>query len=223
MGRTIILVLILISALKSIGQDFYRPGTTKQKFGHNEIGINIFNITGNSHSYISTLNQHFIVGLMYKHRTDKNAIRIGFDYYYSKFSNERDGGYSYLEEVGKDNIGELRVGFERQLTTTRLQLFVGTDLTLTYGQVKGMTRALGDFYPFYTETQFEFRIAEIGIAPAVGFDYRLSKKLSIAMESNVSLAYHYRKNLVNSKTSTSPRFYFNPLRLFSLNYHFRIR
>src|SRR5687767_13877227 len=106
MARTIILILILMSSLKTIGQNSYSPNTTKQKYGRGEIGINIYNITGNSFSSISTLNQlstlnqHFLVGFMYKHHFNKNALRVGFDYYHSKFSYDHNGGSFYLKDEG---------------------------------------------------------------------------------------------------------------------------
>ena len=231
MKRTLVLILTLTLALASVAQDCHCPKfTTKEKWGENEIGINLYNITDITGIYYmyGLLSKNFINGVMYKHSHKKNALRIGLDYYYNSFNIVYpppgviiyDGGQTTF--LGQNNIGALRIGYERMLTMTKLQPYLATDLTLTYGQIKGTTIYEG--WPGNYKHANDERIKEIGISHAIGLRYHLNGKFSIALEADIGWAYYNHKDLKNpyyySNQRSGFRTYINPLRFLSLNYHF---
>jgi len=225
MKYTIIAILTYIS-LTAAGQDNsnYLNLKKENKYKH-EIGINLYNITEVKHDYYLTLNKKFffnhsfVNGIMYKRHWGKNAIRVGFDYYYSKISKEVSSKYHSSKNEGKSDIGEFRIGYERKMTTSKLQPYFSIDLSITYGNVKGIYGGT-NLGGWYAEHPYDIRVEELGIAPSIGLQYHAWDQFSFSIEINVSFVDYYHKSNNDSYLYEGVKIYYNPLRLLSVNYHF---
>ncbi len=226
MKLAIILTLTLFSILPAWGQSTGNcPRFNRANIcGENEIGINGYNITDLKRKYVNcklTSGQNYGNGIMYKYHCRKNTFRIGLTYYYSKFVYEDIGRSYHYREAGENKIGELNVGYERNLVIGTFQPFVAMDLSLLYGKVTGIIGGVGDWYYWNTEHPYDVTIQEVGVVPTFGFKFRPFNRISISAETNIRIAYSDQKDLLDSKQDVSEgRIYVNPLRVLSLNYHF---
>src|SRR5688500_9400824 len=105
---SIFLFLVFNCVCAFTQSDFSNPSDTR-KF-KNEIGFNFFNITGRNFPYTNALhssyNQNFLMGIIYKRLFDKCSLRVGVDYYFSKYHIEGRAGHYFYEYTGKNNYGE---------------------------------------------------------------------------------------------------------------------
>jgi hypothetical protein len=221
MLRKNLLFLLLFNAAFLIGQVCNCPDLRGTKsVRNNELGIVLFSITGvkgaiyprNYAQWYDNLN-----ALMYKRHYRKGAFRLGAGYVYGTLEQHWDGvnPWRYWR---LNNYGELSLGYERRFFRKAFKIYMAADLVFSYGRIKvsteqsGWAGATGEFY--------DFRIREIGIAPAAGVRYQFSRKFSMNAESSFTVnafSDHQIKEKVNRKGLA---LLLNPLQAFSFNYHF---
>jgi hypothetical protein len=175
----------------------------------------VYNITENS----------YINGLSLKRRYSQSAIRISFDRMHINLGvpgeKEKGSRTFYYKENGTKIINELRLGAEKELLKRRFRPFIAADLLFGYGRSEGIIEGNGDFPPYYFTYEFKNKRSYIGIAPAVGLKYQVCDRLSVTLETNLSVIAFHETDLLTSETSNLIEVYFNPLRLLSLNYLLR--
>lgn len=225
MNKQILLVLFCLTTYLAdvSGQDVNETtlATDKKVRGENEIGINLFsvlNLTRSSKEYFVQIN--YVNGLLFKRAWNKNAIRVGFDYNYRTSNWESGGTYQYVKGHDQQFVGKLRLGYERRFTLRKVQPFAFSDVSLSYGQTKGTSGGWGDWTPIYSESSFDIRTTEILLDHGIGLKYRPISRLSVSLEINFSFGYEHSRYTDNRDTGQQFNFYFNPLRLLSINYHF---
>ena len=225
MKQTSILILTIIFAYKLSGQEIINPDSIKTYDLKNEIGINIASIT-NQTEYISSginynVKYNICNGILYKRHFCKNAIRVGFDFYDFKFkddssTNMNDAShYTYYIIEGHYFMGTVRLGYERILSMTKEQPFFAVDLSMSYGN--GKNTSTGYYFSHSYEVQ-DFNITEIGIEPVIGVRYQFIQRLSLTIEINAKLYYVWTGSEVGHHSKLL--FAFNPVRMFSFNFHF---
>jgi len=225
MKYTIIVILTFIS-LTATGQDNsnYLSFKKENKYKH-EIGINLYNITEVKHDYYLTINKKFffnhsfVNGILYKRHWGKEAIRVGFDYYYSKISIEESSKYHRYKNEGKSKIGEFRIGYERKMTDSKLQPYFSFDLIIIFGNLKGIDGST-NWGGGYAEHPYDIRVEELGFAPSIGLQYHAWDQFSFSIEINASFVYYHHSSKNGSQVYEGMKIYYNPLRLLSVNYHF---
>jgi hypothetical protein len=167
---------------------------------------------------------NFINGLFYKKHFNKNILRIGLNYYHSKFNIEQSSTYYYYKNVGQSKLGALKLGYERALTKTKLQLYFAADLIFGLGKTKGVSGNRGDIRWWYVETPYDITRTEVAIAPAIGLKYPISRRLALNIESNFTLAYYKSRDFLNPNYSQDNvwknRINFNPIQMIALSYSF---
>ncbi|MCD4679426.1 MAG: hypothetical protein K8S00_03465 [Bacteroidales bacterium] len=224
MKHTIIVILIFISTLTTAGHDYSNILSFKNenKCKDHEIGINLYNITEHKQQfYLNKLsdNHNFVNGIMYKRHYGKNAIRVGFYYYYSKFSIEESGQNYYYKNEGQNNFGEFRIGYERKITTSKLQPYFALDLSITFGNMTGISGSESYMW-WYTESPYTIRIDDLGISPSIGLKYQAVDRFSFSIETSVNIVYYHHKYMNSVYIDEGAIIYLNPLQLLSMNYHF---
>jgi len=211
--------LLLVFAISA--QENNVPDTSKSHELKNEIGINLFNVNNLSNCINGTVNYNFaysyLNGIMYKRYFNKNVLRIGFDYFHYDIR----GDFFLLSNIisvrsGRYDIGKLKLGYERKLTETREQLFTAIDLNMAYGKGKNFKYNYMYNSPIGNEEE-NIKIAEVGIEPAIGVNFRFSRRFSLTIETSIRLYYAYIKGDIGQHSALL--FTFNPVRLFSFNFH----
>jgi hypothetical protein len=227
MKQTIIFILTLFLTLTAVGQENYKLDSIKTRSYRNEIGINMFNIT-----YLYRIpyfypdngtNYRIFNGLMYKRHFNKNAIRIGFDYCHSSDSYVYYPEIYYQKSETQFNMAKLRLGYERKFTLSKIQPFIAIDQYFSFGINKTITEGncnswYGNYYYYQYRNVTQENIIEVGIEPVIGLKYQIIKRLSLAIEIDAVLYVKHIGGNVPHRTKMG--FAFNPLRLFSFNFHF---
>ena len=221
MNRTIFLIIFIGFSLTSASQKCQCP-TFKDKGNYtaNEIGINIFNLPINRSPYLKDrLNKmNFVNGVLYKRHFNKNAIRLGFNYFYSKFDID-NGHYKY---EGKGKHGELKLGYERILTSRKLQVYFATDIIFGNGNSKGVSQSRGVI--FSNPIPYNIHSKKLSFGPSIGLKYPIINKFSLNLETNINWAFYKNNNLLDPDNSFNNRWFntlrFNPIQMISLNYNF---
>lgn len=214
MRQIILLAFALIWAQTIFAQDIQ----SSESFQMNEIGINFFSVIHNKQ--FGLFHHSLGNGLIYKKYWHNNALRIGLDLFHYNFKYGIEGDPFYALDSGSSIIGEFRAGYQRNLSITKLQPYLASDVILSFSKSKWIHEGAGDFPPYFYYEERSIRNSEIGIAPTIGLRFRPTNSISFTIESNVALTYYFRKDLKNSVVETEIRCYLNPLRSFSINYHF---
>ncbi len=209
-------LLFILLPLFSIGQEL--NDTTIVHHGEtfkNEISVNLFNITEVlwiTNGTNRMLNTNFVNGVKYKRHFGKNAIRIGLNY----FSYEPSVEYANSELIGQQKEIELKIGYERKLTSDQFHVFIASDLFYSFGEVSN-----GDNPErIFIGEKIDYQIRKIGISPTLGINYRPFSRFSISIETNWDIAYFELKSEDLPSTFNDFKVYFNYLGLLSANVHF---
>jgi hypothetical protein len=221
-GLTILFLVSFFANKNAMAQGVDCPNfKAKEQCGDNEIGINLYNILNLKPNTSSRIYQNVFNGLMYKRHCRKNALRISVDFFHYNYSYyvKPGGGYPwYSKDDSKTLIGELRLGYEHSFTLKKLRPFIALDALVQYGQTIGKSEGLGDFPPYEGwNSNYTYRFIKYGVAPAIGLKYRPIYRLSFTVELNLNIVY----SSASQNFYKGINIYFNPLRLLSVNYHFR--
>jgi hypothetical protein len=127
--------------------------------------------------------------------------------------------------TGKFDELNLRIGFERNITYTRLQPFYGIDLGYKTGKFNG--EALDSKTNLFL---YNVSIQKNGatVYPFIGVKFNIIKSLTLSAESGIDFLYNYEKEIKSTKnnvvTSSNgfkrSRFINKPLGMLSLQYNF---
>ena len=207
---------MLSSTLCSFGQ----PVRT----GENEFGVNVYNVTRLNRYRIDfftpRMDYNLLRGFIYKRHVNDDALRIGFDYYSAPLKLESNGRSTQSEfYYGQEKLTEFRIGYERNLSNSILQLYFSTDLLITNIQTGGHYATMGCVGG--SEGYLHTKTKEIGIASGMGLRYRAGKRFSISAETNISLVYsQYTHVYKDTRVYRSLNSNFNPLRVLALSYRY---
>lgn len=232
MGKLLSLLIVLSISLSSVHAQEQDSFADRK----NEIGINLFSLTNYENSFLSyekSIETHFVSGIRYKRYFGQNALRVGFDYYHSNYTDITD--IRYFMEGGELPAGKtawegdistvtFRIGYERKLNPSKLQPYIAADIVLSYKLDKGEYESI---YVGALKDKFSYssRTTRIGVSPAVGLEYYFCDRFSASMETNLNImlisfhepisGYEHSQNIGDQLDII-----FNPLSLFSVDYHF---
>jgi len=187
-----------------------------------EIGINGISYNEqlvNFGSNVSYFQKSYLPGIKLKRHFNNFSARLGFDYTESKYNFETTEVMNWNKNNGSNYSKTLKLGIEKTVLHNYFQLFIAADLVLLNSNYSGITEGRGDIAPYY-KYPYDFRLNAIGISPVLGFKYRPIERLSISVETSLSILYWQTKGnqaLYRNESSTS--LVLNPVGLLSLNYH----
>ncbi|MBP6642320.1 MAG: hypothetical protein KBA60_05200 [Flavobacteriales bacterium] len=198
------------------------------EFGKQEIGLNavswinadvgIKGPKGGNWSYGN--------GLLYKAHCDKGALRAGLDVFHTNYEvgskvNATNEAVPEFYKAGKVTTIEARLGVERTLCSSRLQPFIGVDMSYRNSRNSGEYRNYGGPLAEPTSGDINTATRQFLLSPLFGMRFRASEKFSIAAEASYSVGISNTRDNV-AATNGEPEFvhFANPLRTLSVNYHF---
>ena len=181
-----------------------------------EIGIILGSISPAFENIEKAYDMSFINGFILKQYDGKNIFRFSGRYKKSKpfdsFSKNAIGIYFH----GKTNHSTLRFGTERQFRLGRLYPYIATDLVIKRIVVSGIE------YGCFSRKDIEISQNALGISPLLGFNFKITKRFSIAFESSLDIIHYvqfksipYSDILLSNKTILNDKLniFFNPSNL----------
>ena len=187
-----------------------------------EIGINGFVSNEqliNFSSNRSYFQNNYIPGIKIKRHFDNFSARLGFDYTESKYQFETNEVMYRNKNIGSNYSKTLKLGIEKTVLNKAFQIFVAADLVLLSSNYSGITEGWGDIAPYY-KFPYNFKLNALGISPSLGIKYRPIERISISLESSLSILYWQTKgNQAMYRNESSTALVVNPVGLLSLNYH----
>jgi len=228
MKQLLILILASVLSIGSYAQSV-ESEISHKKSGVNQLGLNLFNITKFSKDYDLfylnnktkyLMNHHYLNGITYKRALNNYSLRLGLDIYMEQWDNEESSTYAYHRDSGSLKSGELRLGLQRNFHFKNLNLFIASDMVFSYVRKEGVNSSAGDIIWWLMEHPYNDHIFEFGFAPAIGFDYKFSKRFSTTLEMNLSMNRSFLYDHRDTDPEAHWNLYFNPIRVLALNYHF---
>jgi len=223
---TIILLLFLSYSLTA-------QENAKPNFRH-EIGLNLYSYNGlyqylpeNTSGFYFGSQHTFLNGLSYRYHFKQGSIRVNLQYQYTNYPEQKD---DEPVEAGKHYAGsiwsfETSIGYERYFGNKKLKPYFALDLSYTYGN--NSTYALSCAGPLCDPYIIpELKTNMVGLAPAIGISYQISKHFSFRLESSVFVGAfqleEYSRIQLDEKTTkdVSEIVMFNPLSTCSINFNF---
>ena len=187
-----------------------------------EIGINGFTYNEqliNFYSNRSYFQKNYIPGIKIKRHFDHFSARLGFDYTEAKYELETSGVMYWNKNIGSNYSKTLKLGIEKTVLNNAFQIFVAADLVLLSSNYSGITEGWGDIAPYY-KFPYNFKLNALGISPSLGIKYRPIERISISLETSLSILYWQTKgNQSPYRNESSTALVVNPIGLLSLNYH----
>jgi hypothetical protein len=195
--------------------------SSKKPFRY-EIGINGFTSNEqliNFSSNRSYFQNNYIPGIKIKRHFDNFSARIGFDYTESKYQFDTEEEMNWNKNLGSNYSKTLKLGIEKTVLNKSFQIFVAADLILLSASYSGITEGRGDIAPYY-KYPYNFKLNALGISPSLGLKYRPIERISISLETSLSIIYWQTKgNQAAYRNERSTTLVVNPIGLLSLNYH----
>ncbi len=224
MKPVVTIVLACFAYTVSVGQGCDCFGDRDKR---DQLGVNVFSWVSNPNGvYMDAeyrLHQEVATGLMYKRHYGKNMLRIGGDYYSMV---DEHAGITDLCTTCPRNDGLYegvfaRIGMQRWIGSkkTKLQPYMGLDAVVHYGTYSG-THYTGFDDIGYTPNNYEYTNIAAGVGPTLGINYRFIERLSVSLESSANIMYYDNGGFEDSQLNPSKGPKFNPIRAFTLNYHF---
>ena len=187
-----------------------------------EIGINGFTYNEqliNFYSNKGSFQKSFIPGIKIKRHFDNFSARLGFDYTESKYQFETNEVMYWNKNIGSNYSKTLKLGIEKTVMNKGFQIFVAADLVLLSSNYSGITEGWGDIASYY-KFPYNFKLNALGISPSLGIKYRPLERISISLESSLSILYWQTKgNQSPYRNESSTALVVNPVGLLSMNYH----
>jgi hypothetical protein len=187
-----------------------------------EIGINGFSYNEqlvNFYSNVSYFQKSYLPGIKLKRHFDNFSARLGFDYTESKYEFKTTEEMNWNENNGSNYTNTLKLGLEKTVLYNYFQLFIAADVVLLNSNYSGITEGRGDIALYY-KYPYNFKLNAIGISPVLGFKYRPIERVSISMETSLSILYWQTKgNEALYRNESSSSLVVSPVGLLSLNYH----
>lgn len=187
-----------------------------------EIGINGFISNEqliNFSSNRSYFQNNYIPGIKIKRHFDNFSARLGFDYTESNYQFETNQVMNWNKNLGSNYSKTLKLGIEKTVLNNSFQIFVAADIVLSNSNYSGITEGRGDIAPYY-KYAYDFKLNAIGLSPSLGFKYRPIERISISLETSLSILYWQTKgNQTIYRNESSTTLVVNPVGLLSLNYH----
>lgn len=239
MRQTYLALLFLISSflvhaqVTRIDTVTYKPIKMPQKQGPRfseflySVGIRTFayeqfpkilDQTTREHFYASAFN-----GLFFKFNDNQISYRIAGSYFNKDIS--LDGNCINCSGIGNLKNTNFKIGFEKNITYTRLQPYFGLDIGYTYQKYKGSYTNGGDINSM--DASVIDRKDAILASPFIGLKLYIIPSVTIAAESNLSVAYSFQKVEIASGETTERRptkksweYYFGPVGILSIQFNF---
>ena len=187
-----------------------------------EIGINGFTYNEQLINFSwnrSYFQKNYIPGIKIKRHFDHFSARLGFDYTEAKYELETSGVMYWNKNIGSNYSKTLKLGIEKTVLNNAFQIFVAADLVLLSSNYSGITEGWGDIAPYY-KFPYNFKLNALGISPSLGIKYRPIERISISLETSLSILYWQTKgNQSPYRNESSTALVVNPIGLLSLNYH----
>ena len=187
-----------------------------------EIGINGFTYNEQLINFSwnrSYFQKNYIPGIKIKRHFDHFSARLGFDYTEAKYELETSGVMYWNKNIGSNYSKTLKLGIEKTVLNNAFQIFVAADLVLLSSNYSGITEGWGDIAPYY-KFPYNFKLNALGISPSLGIKYRPIERISISLETSLSILYWQTKgNQSPYRNESSTALVVNPVGLLSLNYH----
>ena len=187
-----------------------------------EIGINGFTYNEQLINFSwnrSYFQKNYIPGIKIKRHFDHFSARLGFDYTEAKYELETSGVMYWNKNIGSNYSKTLKLGIEKTVMNKGFQIFVAADLVLLSSNYSGITEGWGDIAPYY-KFPYNFKLNALGISPSLGIKYRPIERISISLETSLSILYWQTKgNQSPYRNESSTALVVNPVGLLSLNYH----
>ena len=220
---------VIFISLISVGLSAQDKKMSDSKY---ELGINLYNITDYENRYMFWRNNkegdfvhQFITGIMFKRNWDEKALRISLDYFYKSADYDKliytfNGGA--VHQTQSCFLIENRIGYEHQfLTFGNFKPYIGADFIMGY-EVNKNEMTGTDFAqpPYHFYNQYDY--LRIGLATILGIKYQISPRFSANIETSLGIIGTFL--IKDNKTESQGGDYnFKPIRLLSINYHFKIR
>ncbi|MCP3932262.1 MAG: hypothetical protein GY705_24585 [Bacteroidetes bacterium] len=186
----------------------------------NEIGIITFSIRKTGHYKFLEKGPS---GLIYKRHFDNTALRLKANYWEDHMSFE--GSASLKSDLQAFYFSG---GIQKRFAEKRWQPFVGADLVFEKWSFVSESSGGCGLYYFYGDYDY----TAFGASLIAGMDFFISTRFSLSFETGLDGLQVYKKGTevpsasdkwegISRPVSTSNfRFYWNPVSLLSLNFHF---
>ncbi len=217
MRKTITILISIFLSFNLFAQTDFDELNSKK----NQINIGYFNILN-----FSDGND---LGLGYKRTFKKSALRIASSFLHYKSTNDEDINFddSDDEEFSYMNSStkiKPRIGYEFHTNTKRVQIFYGFDII---GLIENHSyKRVNVRYP-EQNIKNSNKAFGIGLSPAIGIKFQISKTFSISTETNFDVMYSMNESKrtnsegyerISKSNSTSVKL--NPIGIVSFNIHF---
>ena len=188
-----------------------------------EIGINLiqfsdftrFSVYGESFSGILMPQ----LGIQLKQNVNQNsARRLSLNYYQTEV-HKKEGGPSHTfgSEINAYDKGiNVNVGMERLISKGTITSYLFIDLYQSFGT---RTRD-GFYYGCWSSGSYDeqHNYYKVGLAPGLGIDISLSRKLSVNLETNSRFIKEFKKANNNDHWNPPHKITINPISRLSFNY-----
>ncbi|MGK9120321.1 hypothetical protein [Olivibacter jilunii] len=178
----------------------------------------ILDQTTREHFYSSAFN-----GLFFKFNDNQISYRIAGSYFDKDVS--LNGNCINCSGNGNLKNTTIKIGFEKNITYTRLQPYFGLDLGYTYQKYKGSYMNGSDIN--VTNDAVIDRKDAILASPFIGLKFNIIPTVTIAAESNLTVAYSFQKIEIAHDETTEKRptekgweYYFGPVGILSVQFNF---
>ena len=224
--KTIKPVIILILLILAIPVDLLSQDQTKSGSAF-ELGIDFarFNRNWIYSEFQDPTNGHdyafdFIPSVFAKLNRDKFSVRLKYEYLSAIYSSSTNMLDIYKSQEGRLKEHRILFGFERNLLDKAISIYYLSDIGVSYSNFEG--KYSQNRLPNYLPMLEYFNIDQytIFIQPGVGLKYKLSKSLSIKIESALFIGKGFEnpdKDYILPNSRFTPR----PISAFGLSYRFK--
>jgi hypothetical protein len=215
MKRSFLLFSVVVLANTCFAQnDVAAPSQCQKPETRYELGFNLFNmqLQSESNSISGTQNYplSYFTGIYFKHHCHGGASRISYDRYQKGVSSYYEvdlSGTKYSWSAAGTSISnEFKIGLQYSFCKHKFQPYVLADFVFRH------TKTTGD----YSEgTSFYEEGIKYGIAPGIGFSYKISKNISLIYEGTALFNRYSRQNLA----LPAEQRYWSQIQNFGLDYN----
>jgi hypothetical protein len=192
----------------------------------NEVGLNLFALVMFNYDPLYSRPQDprpsFVNGLNYKRRIGLSAYRSSIDVFRDSFEDGSGGtnGGPYFSAKGTASRMELRLGFGHQFTSGRMRPYGALDLIAGYEHIHFEGEGEGGAFVWQERRAFGYSTSTMryGTAVSFGLAWRFARHLSCSAEGGWWFGLIEDHDVPGASRSAV---FFDPLRSFSINYHWR--
>ena len=219
--KTTNLVFLFVFFVLEFTPDLKAQSELEKKRGV-EIGIDFLKFNRNwiySHDH-HTINGHyyafdFIPSVYLKLLKDKFSIRFNYEFFHRNYVSRTNfiDGYEAIEGGFKEN--RIFAGIERNIVNKRVMIYFLNDIGLSLANYEGKYSSPSTTILEY----FDINILTISLQPGIGAKLKLSKRISLNLESSMFIGMAFNKSDPH-KLIPNPRFIPRPISLLGICYKF---